>query len=81
MSKIYDLKLLGDGGKILGDAGQKSKLLGDGGQILGGYMMYPPSPGFAALNIYTLKSNIIYITAGYHFYKRCTISKLSAHIA
>ena len=27
--------LLGDGGKVLGDAGQKSKLLGDGSQILG----------------------------------------------
>ena len=44
MCKIYDIKLLGDGGKILGDAGQN--YWGDGGQILGGCI--PPSPGICS---------------------------------
>ena len=40
MCKIYDTKLLGDGGRILGDTGQN--YWGDGGQILGGCIPHPP---------------------------------------
>ena len=62
MCKIYDIKLLGDGGKILGGCwakllggwrsnirgilGKNQNYLGDGGQILG---MYPPiRPGICS---------------------------------